>query len=73
MFTDVYKDAFVVINMHASKKLTNDEIDVAVGAIKTTMIICVVIAVAVDFIIRFLVIDSLYHKYREERKPNQIV
>lgn len=73
MTTDAYKDALVAINQHASTKLTNDEIDALISFTKSSMIAGIVTAVAIDFIIRFLVIDSLYHKYREERKPNQVV
>jgi hypothetical protein len=50
-----------------------DKIEEAVKVAKVTIAVMLVLAILIDFVIRFLVIDSLYHRYQNERKPNQIV
>jgi hypothetical protein len=39
---------------------------------KTAILVGFIIITVIDFSLRFLVIDSLYHKYRDERKSNQM-
>ena len=71
--TDAYREAFVKDNQDDLRKLTEDQTDLMVSSLERSLILGVVIGIPLDFIMRFLVINSLYHKYREERITNQVV
>jgi hypothetical protein len=52
--------------------LSEAEIDQLVTVLKTGTAFSFILAIIIDFVFRFLVIDSLYHKYKEEVKPDQM-
>jgi hypothetical protein len=53
--------------------LTEEEIDDVIFATKAFLIVLLILVIVIDFFVRFLVIDSLYHRYKEDGKPKQVV
>jgi hypothetical protein len=69
-FTDNHKEELIESNL---VQLSTEEIEELAYQTKAFTIAASVIVIVVDFLIRFLVIDALYHKFRDEGKPRQEV
>lgn len=60
------------MKLHPStKKPSEDEITKLVSVLVSTVMWSCVIGIIIDFFVRFLVIESLYQKYKELAKPRQ--
>jgi hypothetical protein len=68
-----FSDALLDEMKKAASNVPEDKIEEAVKVAKVTIAVVLVLVIVLDFVIRFLVIDSLYHRYQDERRPNQIV
>jgi hypothetical protein len=66
-FSDLVKEELIQANQGNQNQLSMEQVEQLVGVTKTITILIAIPAVVFDFFFRFLVIDSLYHKYMEER------
>jgi hypothetical protein len=69
LFSDLIRIELNKVNDAQEKNMSPKEIDSLVTAGKSGAVFIIIVAIAVDFVIRFLVIDSLYHRFKEEGKP----
>jgi hypothetical protein len=69
LFSDLIRIELNQVNDAQGKNMSQKEIDILVSAGKSGAVFIIIVVIAVDFVIRFLVIDSLYHRFKEEGKP----
>jgi hypothetical protein len=72
IYSDLIKDDLISSNEANNYEMSQDEVEKYVFFAKASSAVSIAFLVAVDFVIRFLVIDSLYRKFREERKTPQL-
>jgi preprotein translocase subunit SecG len=68
-FSDEVRQKIVEENEKTGNKLTSDEVDTLVTAARAGSAVGFALFIIIDFVIRFLVINSLYYRYRDEGKP----
>jgi amino acid permease len=67
-FTDTFRE-----ELENTSNVPEDQIDEAIKMLKIEHALFFALIIFFDFVFHFLVINSLYNKYRNERMPNQIV
>jgi hypothetical protein len=66
------KDQMILVNKQNNIVMTQEDLEKIVQFSIIWTIASLIICGIIDFFIRFVVINSLYYRYRE-KKPNQVV
>jgi hypothetical protein len=64
-----FSDALLDEMKKEASNVPEDKIEEEVKDAKVALAVMLVLAIIFDFVMRFLVIDSLYHRFKEEAKP----
>jgi hypothetical protein len=71
VFLAIVYNTDIIQKLLAQKGIFRKDIDRVVSAAVAQTAVAFGVAILIDFIFRFLVIHSLYLKYKEEAKPTQ--
>lgn len=72
-FSDLMKDGIVEAYAARGQHLAEAQIDENDRIMKTIFFILLLVGILIDFVYRHFVIDSLQHKHKKQRKPNQVL
>lgn len=68
VFSSIFREILIKARENG-QDLPDEKIDEIVSAAKILLLVFIGAVIIFDFFLRFLVINSLYHKYKEHTKP----